>query len=83
MGPPRPGDTSRAAASAQRAAFRGLGPEGRLAAALEMSEEMRRTVEDGVRFRAPDASDDRVQREVFRLLYGAALERAVAARRAR
>jgi hypothetical protein len=83
MGPRRPADTSRSAASAQRAAFESLGPEGRLAAALEMSEEMRRTLEDGVRSRAPDAGDEWVRSEVFRLLYGAALARAVAARRAR
>ena len=57
-----------------------MGPEGRLAAAVEMSEEMRRTLEDGVRSRDPGASEETVRRTVIRLLYGAALERAVAAR---
>jgi hypothetical protein len=77
----RAADTSASAVRAQRLALRSLGSEGRLAAALEMSDEMRQTVEDGVRARAPNASEADVQRTVLRLMYGERLERAVSAAR--
>jgi hypothetical protein len=70
-------DTSALAARIQRDAFRAIGPEARLAAALEMSEEMRRRVEDGVRARAPGANEADVRRLDLRLMYGERLELAV------
>ena len=48
------GDTSAEAAAIQADVFRRAGPEGRLRMALEMSEEMARVVEAGVRMRHPE-----------------------------
>ena len=65
-----PRDTSRRAAIAVRDALRSMGAERRLEAALEMSEEMRRIVEDGVRSRGPSLSAEEVRLQVMRILYG-------------
>lgn len=63
-------DTESGAAAAQSEAFRRMGPEGRLRAALEMSEEMRRVLENGVRGRHPEYSDDEVRLAAIRLNLG-------------
>jgi len=54
-----------------------MGPEGRLRAALEMSDEMGRVLEDGVRARHPGYSEDDVRLAAIRLRLGDALFRAV------
>lgn len=53
----RPLDTTAAAWNAQRSAFGELGPEGRLRAALEMSDAMRSIGLSGIRSRYPEASE--------------------------
>ena len=58
-------------------AFRRAGPEGRLRIALEMSEEMARVVDAGVRVRHPDYSDDEVRLAGIRIRLGEGLFRAV------
>lgn len=70
-------DTSADAAGVQAEAYRRMGPEGRLRAALEMSEEMGRVLEDGVRARHPGYSEDEVRLAAIRLRLGDALFRAV------
>jgi hypothetical protein len=70
-------DTSPSAAAAQRAVFERMGPEGRLQAAIEMSEEMRAGLEAGIRARHPDFGEDAVRHELLRLLYGERLANAV------
>lgn len=50
--------------------FRRMGPGGRLAQALELSEEVRRASEAGVRLRRPEASDEEVRREAIRIALG-------------
>ena len=73
----RPRDTSPEAATVQAEAFRRAGPEGRLRMALEMSEEMARVVDAGVRLRHPDYSDDEVRLAGIRIRLGEELFRAV------
>ncbi len=70
-------DTSTSAAAAQRAVFERMGPEGRLEAAIEMSEEMRAGLEAGIRARNPDFGEAAVRHELLRLLYGEKLANAV------
>lgn len=53
----RPLDTTTAAWKAQRSAFGKLGPEGRLRAALEMSDAMRRIRLSGIRSRNSEATE--------------------------
>ncbi len=53
----RPLDTSLDALAAQRSALAGLGPEGRVRAALEMSDAVRGIRISGLRSRHPDASE--------------------------
>lgn len=53
----RPLDTTTTAWKAQRSAFGKLGPEGRLRAALEMSDAMRRIRLSGIRSRHPEATE--------------------------
>lgn len=53
----RPLDTSEGAREAQRAALARLGPEGRVRAALEMSDSLRRVRLAGLRASHPDASE--------------------------
>lgn len=53
----RPLDTTPAALEAQRAALSRLGGEGRVRAALEMSDSIRRVRLSGLRSRHPDATE--------------------------
>lgn len=53
----RPLDTTPAAWKVQRSAFGKLGPEGRLRAALDMSDAMRRIRLLGIRSRHPEATE--------------------------
>jgi hypothetical protein len=70
-------DTSADAAGVQAEAYRRMGPEGRLRVALEMSEEMARVLEDGVRARHPEYSEDDVRLAAIRFRLGDAIFRAV------
>jgi hypothetical protein len=72
-----PGDTSSEAAAVQVEVFRRAGPEGRLRMALEMSEEMARVVDAGVRMRHPEYTDDEVRLAGIRIRLGDELFRAV------
>ena len=54
-----------------------MGAEGRLRAALEMSEGMKRVLEDGVRARHPEYSEESVRLAAIRLMLGDTLFRAV------
>ena len=73
----RPADTSLAAERAQRLVFARLGGEGRLNAAVEMSDEMRATLEFGIRARHPELGHEAVARAVLAILYGALVAKAV------
>lgn len=73
----RPRDTSPEAAAVQAEVFRRAGPEGRLRMAVEMSEEMARVVEEGVRMRHPEYSDDDVRLAGIRIRLGDELFKAV------
>lgn len=53
----RPADTTPEVLEAQRAALADLGPEGRVRAALEMSESIRNVRLAGLRSRHPEASE--------------------------
>ena len=63
-------DTDPEAAEVQLEVFRRMGQEGRSRAALEMSDDLRRMTEDGVRRRHPDYSDDEVRLAGIRILLG-------------
>ena len=67
-------DTSDEAGAVQLAIHRRLGPDGRLALAIEMSDEARTCTEAGVRCRHPEFSDRDVRRELIRVLYGLDLD---------
>lgn len=64
----RPLDTSRTALERQRAAFRLMTPQQRVAAAAEMSDEVRAIARAGIRARHPDWSDRQVQAALMELL---------------
>ena len=63
-------DTSTAALERQREIFRVMTPEERLAAAAEMSDEIRAVAESGIRGRHPDYSDDEVREALVVILLG-------------
>ena len=63
-------DTSPEAAESRFEAFVRMGPEGRLRAALEMSDDLRRLSEDGVRMRHPEYSVQKVRLAAIRILLG-------------
>lgn len=65
-----PADTTLEAARKQFEILRGIEPEARLQMALEMSDNLRRIVEAGVRNRHPDFDDKKVRLEVLRLMIG-------------
>ncbi|MHC4752246.1 MAG: hypothetical protein ACYTFW_20530 [Planctomycetota bacterium] len=65
-----PADTTLEAARKQFEILRRLGPEARLKMSLELSDNLRRTVEAGVRHRHPDFDDKKVRLEVLRLMIG-------------
>ena len=56
----RPVDTTSEALAAQRSALQDLGPEGRVRAALEMSDAVRRIRLSGIRSRHPEATEAEV-----------------------
>ena len=63
-------DTSAAALERQREAFRRMTPGQRLAAAAEMSDEIRAVAESGIRRRHPGWSDDEVREALVVILLG-------------
>jgi len=63
-------DTSPDAEASTFEVFVRMGPEGRLRTALEMSDDLRRLTEDGVRLRHPDYSDPKVRLAAIRILLG-------------
>lgn len=73
----RPADTSLAAERAQRMVFARMGGTGRLNAAFEMSDEMRATLESGIRARHPELGHEAVARAVLAILYGDPVAEAV------
>jgi hypothetical protein len=50
--------------------LRRLGISGRAAMTFELSDNLRQIVKDGVRHRHPDWDEDRVKREVLRIVLG-------------
>jgi hypothetical protein len=65
-----PRDTTEEAWGVQIRGLRRLGVAGRAAMALELSDNVRQIVRDGVRYRHPDWDETRVRQEVFRIVYG-------------
>jgi hypothetical protein len=65
-----PSDTTLEAARKEFEILRNLGPELRAAMAFELSEDLRDRVEAGVRYRHPDFDEERIRREVLRLMVG-------------
>ena len=72
-----PADKTIEAARKQFEILRKLGPEVRAKMAFEMSDNLRRTVEAGVRQRHPDWGQEEVKRAVLRLTIGERLFRQV------
>lgn len=70
------GDTSLEAQRRQDAVFRAMGPERRVAAAVEMSESAFSITREGIRSRHPEYTDDEVRLTGIRLRLGDALFRA-------
>ena len=73
--PAIPRDTSEEAYHVQIEALRRLGPEGRLKLGFELSGNLHRIVEDGIRSRHPDYTDDMVRMARIRLTVGDRLYR--------
>lgn len=73
-----PFDTAPDADEAQFAAYRRLGPAGRLAAAFSLSATTRRLTAAGIRRRHPRYSDEDVELALAHLLFGDARSRGVA-----
>jgi hypothetical protein len=65
-----PPDTTREAAAVQRAAQARLTPEERVRLAVQMSEDVRAIMLEGLRARNPDASDAQLRRMMLRRIYG-------------
>jgi hypothetical protein len=63
-------DTTTAAQNAQLAAWRRLGPEGRIRVAIELSEATRQISIEGMMRRHPEYSFEQARREVLRRLWG-------------
>ncbi|MCK4293930.1 MAG: hypothetical protein KAY65_12085 [Planctomycetes bacterium] len=70
-----PADTTAEAAYKQLDVLRRLGIGGRAAMTFELSENLRRIVEDGVRHRHPDWDERAIQRGVAHLMLGERLFR--------
>jgi len=68
-----PADTTIEAARKQFEILRRLGPQVRAKMAFQMSDNLRSIVESGVRCRHPDYSEQKIQKEVLRLMIGEAL----------
>lgn len=67
-----PPDTSAEAAAIQRDAQRELGPEDRVRLAVQMSEDVRALMLQGLRSHHPEASEAALRKLVFRRIYGKA-----------
>jgi len=63
-------DTTSEAWGVQYRALRSIGMAGRIAMTFELSDNMRATVTDGVRYRHPEWNNQAVEREVLRLMIG-------------
>ena len=63
-------DTTKDALAVQYRVLRRLGMAGRIAMTFELSDNMRATVADGVRYRHPEWDEQAVEREVLRLMIG-------------
>lgn len=63
-------DTTSDALAVQYRALRSIGMAGRIAMTFELSDNMRATVADGVRYRHPQWDEQAVEREVLRLMIG-------------
>lgn len=72
-----PADTTLEAARKQFEILRRLGPEVRLKMAFEMSDNLRRIVEDGVRNRHPDWDEETLRHHILYLMIGKRLYREV------
>lgn len=70
------GDTSIEAQRRQDAVFRSMGPQRRVAAAVEMSESVFAIAREGIRTRHPEYTDEEVLLTSYRLRLGDALFRA-------
>ena len=66
-------DTTIDAHAAQVAAWRRMGPERRMALALEMSNDIREVARAGIRHRHPEYDDEQVRWALYRLVLGEAL----------
>jgi len=63
-------DTTIEAAAVQARVLRKIGIEGRARMTFQLSNNMRSTVEAGVRYRHPEYNERQVKREVMRLMIG-------------
>jgi len=72
-----PADTTVEMAKKEYDILRGLEPEGRAKMAFEMSDGLRRIVEDGVRHRHPDWDETQIKLDVLRLMIGNKLYRQI------
>ena len=70
-----PANTTLEAARKEFEILRRLGPQVRARMAFEMSDNLRRNVEAGVRRRHPDFDEKRIQLEVLRFMVGDKLHR--------
>jgi hypothetical protein len=68
-----PADTTIEAVRKQVEILRRMGPQARFQMALELSDNLRRIVEAGVRERHPGYDNNKVKQEVLRLMIGDAL----------
>ena len=68
-----PLDTTVEAARKEFEILRRLAPEVRLKMALELTDTLRSIVESGVRLRHPDYDEQRVKRQVLRVMIGETL----------
>jgi len=64
------GDTTSEAACRQNEVLRRIGIAGRAAMTFELSDNLRRIVEDGVRHRHPDWDEQAIRLDVIRLILG-------------
>lgn len=72
-----PADTTLEAVRKQFEILRRLEPEVRLKMAFEMSDNLRRIVEAGVRGRHPNYDEQKIKQEVLRLMIGETLFRQI------
>lgn len=69
-------DTDLGAFTAQVQLYRRLGPEGRVALAVQLSEQAREISKAGIQMRHPDYSEDDLAHALYRMLLGDDLYRA-------